>query len=104
MNIAMFALIHLCVNVNAKDRIAGQSKEHVFSGKIIISIFFKELRCIILFVHLNKIIICETAEQNKGLLMDDSSAGSSDQEEPIDVKVVLKRRRFWGKLHYKELS
>ncbi len=32
MNIAMFALIHLCVNVNAKDRIAAQSKEHVFSG------------------------------------------------------------------------
>jgi len=31
MNIAMFALIHLCVNVNAKDRIAGQLKDHVFS-------------------------------------------------------------------------
>ena len=33
MNIAMFALIHLCVNVNTKDRIAGQLKDHVFSGK-----------------------------------------------------------------------
>merc|ERR1712141_418102 len=31
MNIAMFALIHLCVNVNTKDRIAGQLKDHVFS-------------------------------------------------------------------------
>lgn len=32
MNMAMFALIHLCVQVNAKDRIAGQYKEHVFTG------------------------------------------------------------------------
>jgi len=31
MNIAMFALIHLCVNTNAKDRLAGQFKDHVFS-------------------------------------------------------------------------
>lgn len=31
MNMAMFALIHLCVQVNAKDRIAGQYKEHVFT-------------------------------------------------------------------------
>ena len=27
-----FALIHLCVNTNAKDRLAGQFKDHVFSG------------------------------------------------------------------------
>ena len=33
MNIAMFALIHLCVHVNSQDRIAGQYKEHVFTGK-----------------------------------------------------------------------
>ena len=32
MNMAMFALIHLCVQVNAKDRIVGQYKEHVFTG------------------------------------------------------------------------
>ena len=31
MNIAMFALIHLCVHVNSQDRIAGQYKEHVFT-------------------------------------------------------------------------
>merc|ERR1712223_1295162 len=31
MNIAMFALIHLCVHVNNQDRIAGQYKEHVFT-------------------------------------------------------------------------
>jgi len=31
MNMAMFALIHLCVQVNAKDRIVGQYKEHVFT-------------------------------------------------------------------------
>merc|ERR1712156_1315200 len=31
MNIAMFALIHLCVHVNSQDRIAGQLKDHVFS-------------------------------------------------------------------------
>ena len=32
MNVAMFALIHLCVQVNAKDRIVGQYKDHVFTG------------------------------------------------------------------------
>ena len=35
MNVAMFALIHLCVQVNAKDRIVGQYKDHVFTGKCI---------------------------------------------------------------------
>ena len=34
MNVAMFALIHLCVQVNAKDRIVGQYKDHVFTGKL----------------------------------------------------------------------
>ena len=33
MNMAMFALIHLCVQVNAKDRIVGQYKDHVFTGE-----------------------------------------------------------------------
>ena len=47
MNIAMFALIHICVSVNTKDRIAGQYKEHVFTGNYLL--FFVDVALIYLY-------------------------------------------------------
>merc|ERR1719367_2228615 len=47
MNIAMFALIHLCVHVNNQDRIAGQYKEHVFT----------DFECTVCFVAITSFVM-----------------------------------------------
>jgi len=65
MNIAMFALIHLCVHVNSQDRIAGQYKEHVFT------------------------------EQRKRMLMDDTAlAAAAVGQDEIEAKTPATKHSF----------
>jgi hypothetical protein len=34
MNLAMFALVHLCVNISSRETIVKAAEEHIFTGEI----------------------------------------------------------------------
>ena len=64
MNMAMFALIHLCVQVNAKDRIVGQYKEHVFTGIVPFFVTF-------IFCYIHHMCMIEHQETRELMMNED---------------------------------